>query len=67
MEHGFGTNTVIAAERWIAYGAVDGGTREADLQSAQIADFTLDRRLILAMTHHEQTGRLAAGDGHGYI
>jgi cytochrome c len=33
----------------------------------QIADFTLDRRPILAMAYNEATRQIAVGDGHGYI
>lgn len=66
--HGFGINEVVAGPGWIAYGAVDGGTRVVDAETgAQIADFTLDRRPILAMAYHAGTARLAVGDGHGFI
>ncbi|SFB71952.1 c-type cytochrome [Tropicimonas isoalkanivorans] len=66
--HGFGVNCLIVGEGWVAYGAVDGGTRVIDAESgAQIADFTLDRRPVLAMAYNAQTGRIAVGDGHGYI
>ncbi len=68
VRHGFGVNELVAGGSWLAYGAVDGGTRVIDAQTgAPIADFTLDRRPILAMAHHPATGQLAVGDGHGYI
>jgi len=65
--HGFGINKLIATRDWIAYGAVDGGTRIIDHEGRQIADFTLDRRPILSMDYHAATGQLAVGDGHSYI
>ncbi|MBY6160839.1 c-type cytochrome [Mameliella alba] len=68
VEHGFGINRLSVGDGWIAYGAVDGGTRVIDAETgAQIADFTLDRRPILALAWHAPTGQLAVGDGHGYI
>lgn len=67
ISHGFGINTLINGGDWIAYGAVDGGTRVTSLEGKEIADFSLDRRPILAMAHHAQTHQLAVGDGHGYI
>ena len=68
VHHGFGINRLVVAADWIAYGAVDGGTRVIEpLDGAQISDFTLDRRPILSMAHHAETGQLAVGDGHGYI
>ncbi len=68
VKHGFGINRVIVGEGWIAYGAVDGGTRVVDAQTgAELADFTLERRPILAMDYHPQTDQIAVGDGHGYI
>ena len=69
-EQGFGVNRMIVDGQagWLAYGAVDGATRIIDLASgAEVADFTLDRRPILAMAYHAGTGQLAVGDGHGYI
>ncbi len=68
--HGFGVNELVLneADGWLAYGAVDGGTRLIDLESGnQIADFTLDRRPILAMAYHAGTRQLAVGDGEGFI
>ncbi|MBO6775969.1 MAG: c-type cytochrome [Marinibacterium sp.] len=70
VNHGFGINQITLGpdDAWLAYGAVDGGTRVVDpLSGDRIADFTLDRRPVLAMAHHADTGRLAVGDGHGYI
>ncbi len=68
VNHGFGINVLTLGNGWVAYGAVDGGTRVVDSETgAQIADFTLDRRPILSMTHHPKTGQIAVGDGQGYI
>ncbi|MEM7472884.1 MAG: c-type cytochrome [Pseudomonadota bacterium] len=68
VKHGFAVNRIAVAEKWIAYGAVDGGTRIIDAGTgAQVADFTLDRRPILALSYHAETQRLAVGDGEGYI
>ncbi|MEL6883859.1 MAG: c-type cytochrome [Pseudomonadota bacterium] len=68
VTHGFGINTIIVTEDWIAYGAVDGGTRIVEAASGkQIADFTLDRRPILSMAYHAESDRLAVGDGQGHI
>ncbi|MGR3802908.1 c-type cytochrome [Marinibacterium profundimaris] len=68
VRHGFGVNAISRGDGWIAYGAVDGGTRVIDAGTgAEIADFTLDRRPVLAMAHHAGTGQLAVGDGQGYI
>lgn len=68
VKHGFGINRLIVSEPWVAYGAVDGGTRVIDAETGeQIADFTLDRRPILSMAYHPDTHQLAVGDGHGYI
>jgi cytochrome c len=68
--NGFAINRLVVydAEGWLAYGAVDGVTRLIDLETgAPLADFTLDRRPILAMVHHPQTRQLAVGDGEGFI
>lgn len=68
--HGFGINAVVLSPGmdWLAYGAVDGGTRVIEPKSGEtLRDFTLDRRPILAMAHHPGSGRLAVGDGHGFI
>ncbi len=68
VKHGFGINRVIAGDGWAAYGAVDGGTRVVDaISGAELADFTLDRRPILAMDYHPETNQIAVGDGQGYI
>ncbi len=70
VKHGFSVNELaIAADgSWLAYGAVDGVTRVIDPESGlQIADFTLDRRPILALAAHAPTHQLAVGDGDGYI
>ncbi|MEX0309363.1 MAG: c-type cytochrome [Tateyamaria sp.] len=65
---GFGINRIIVTDTWLAYGALDGATRVIDLQTGEeIADFTLDRRPILSMDHHPETGQLAIGDGEGHI
>lgn len=67
VQHGFGINELIVTGDWIAYGAVDGGTRIVSHDGDEIADFTLDRRPVLALSYHAGTGQLAVGDGHGYI
>ena len=69
-DQGFGINKLVVAPgaAWIAYGAVDGATRViAPETGREIADFTLDRRPVLALAHHPGTGQIAAGDGQGYI
>ncbi|QEW19694.1 Cytochrome c2 precursor [Marinibacterium anthonyi] len=68
VRHGFGVNEIVAGPGWLAYGAVDGVTRVIDPETGdQIADFTLDRRPILAMAWHPGTAQLAVGDGQGFI
>jgi len=70
VRHGFGINEIVLApdDAWLAYGAVDGATRVIDPGSgARIADFTLDRRPILALAHSAVAERLAVGDGEGWI
>lgn len=68
VRHGFAVNRLAVGQGWLAYGAVDGGTRLIDPETgAEIADFTLDRRPILALSYHADTQRLAVGDGEGYI
>ena len=70
VQHGFGINALLLGsdESWLAYGAVDGGTRVVSLPDAgEIGDFTADRRPILAMAYHEEIGRIAVGDAQGYI
>ncbi len=68
--HGFGVNTLLldAAADWLAYGALDGGTRALRLSDgAELADLTLDRRPILSMARRSDGGQIAVGDGEGYI
>ncbi len=70
VRHGFGINALVLSPGmdWLAYGAVDGGTRViAPGTGETLRDFTLDRRPILALAHHPGSGRLAVGDGHGFI
>lgn len=70
VKHGFGVNELILNEQdgWLAYGAVDGGTRVIDLATGDaLADFTLDRRPILAMAYDPTQRQLAVGDGEGFI
>ncbi|MFS4580808.1 c-type cytochrome [Phaeobacter sp. C3_T13_0] len=70
VDQGFGINQLAIGPSgdWLAYGAVDGATRVIDSQTGDpVADFSLERRPILAMAHHGGTGRLAVGDGQGYI
>ncbi|WP_208349299.1 c-type cytochrome [Pseudaestuariivita rosea] len=70
LSNGFGINTLVLNETggWLAYGAVDGVTRIVDPRNADsIADFTLDRRPILAMVPSPDLTRLAVGDGEGFI
>ncbi|MEO1550892.1 MAG: c-type cytochrome, partial [Pseudomonadota bacterium] len=68
VSNGFAINELALGDGWLAYGAVDGVTRLVDPDSgAQIADFTLDRRPVLALAYHAGTQRLAVGDGEGYI
>ncbi|UWS07260.1 c-type cytochrome [Phaeobacter inhibens] len=70
VDQGFGINQLVLGPDgdWLAYGAVDGATRVVDSQTGDpVADFTLERRPILAMAYHEGTARLAVGDGQGYI
>ena len=66
----FGINTLALDESsgWIAYGGVDGATRVLDLETGrELADFTLQRRPILAMAFDADAERLAVGDGEGFI
>jgi cytochrome c len=70
VDQGFGVNRIVLGpdDAWLAYGAVDGATRIVDPRDGTLrADFSLDRRPILALAHHGGAGRLAVGDGHGYI
>ena len=52
VRHGFGINEIIVSADWIAYGAVDGGTRVIDHDGEHVVDLTLERRPILAMDYH---------------
>ncbi|MCR9111434.1 c-type cytochrome [Marivita sp. XM-24bin2] len=70
IEHGFGVNEIELNENagWLAYGAVDGGTRVLDLATGNtLADLTLERRPILSMALSQDGTTLAVGDGEGYI
>jgi cytochrome c len=59
---------VNEAAGWIAYGALDGGTRAIGLALGEtLADLTLERRPVLAMALAPDGARLAVGDGEGYI
>lgn len=68
--HGFGVNVLAIDEEagWLAYGALDGGTRILDLATgAELADLTGGRRPILALARSPDGRSLAIGDGEGYI
>ncbi len=68
VQHGFGVNKLLLGAGWLAYGAVDGGTRVIDPDSgAEIADLTLDRRPILSMAARADGGEIAVGDGEGFV
>ena len=68
IQHGFGVNTLLIADTWLAYGAVDGGTRVIDLgNDAELADLTLDRRPILSMAMSPDQSEMAVGDGEGFV
>ncbi|NRB00123.1 MAG: c-type cytochrome [Rhodobacteraceae bacterium] len=70
IRHGFGTTEILIDEDadWLAYGAVDGGTRVLSLSTLdEIADLTLERRPILAMAASPDASQIAVGDGEGYI
>lgn len=70
VRHGFGVNrlAIDPDAGWLAYGAVDGGTRVIDIDSgAELADITLDRRPILALARSADGSQLAVGDGEGYV
>ncbi|WP_439119216.1 c-type cytochrome [Marivita sp.] len=70
IEHGFGVNELELNEDagWLAYGAVDGGTRVLDIATGNtLADLTLERRPILSMAVSPDGSLLAVGDGEGYI
>lgn len=66
--HGFGVTELISGPGWLAYGAVDGGTRVIDLDTGDVlADLTLDRRPILSMALSPDGSEFAVGDGEGYV
>ena len=68
VNHGFGVNKLLLGPGWLAYGAVDGGTRIVDIETAEvIADLTLDRRPILAMAASPDGAEIAVGDGQGFV
>ena len=70
VRHGFGVNRIIlnAEKGWLAYGALDGGTRAVSLaDGAVLADLTLDRRPVLAMAMRPDGREIAVGDGEGHI
>lgn len=68
VQHGFGVNTLLLGDGWLAYGAVDGGTRVIDTATdAELADLTLDRRPILAMAAAPDGREIAVGDGQGFV
>ena len=68
LGHGFGVNTLLLGDEWLAYGAVDGGTRVIDLSTDEVlADLTLERRPILAMALRPDGGEIAVGDGEGFV
>lgn len=68
VQHGFGVNRLLIGPGWLAYGAVDGGTRVIDPDSAEvIADLTLDRRPILSMAASPDGREIAVGDGEGFV
>ncbi|NNE82242.1 MAG: c-type cytochrome [Silicimonas sp.] len=68
VQHGFGVNTLLLGKGWMAYGALDGGTRVIDLASdTELADLTLDRRPILSMALSPDQSEIAVGDGQGFV
>lgn len=70
VRHGFGINKLIISAKngWLAYGALDGGTRAIRLSDGkQIADLTLERRPILSLALSPDETRLIVGDGEGYV
>jgi cytochrome c len=67
-EHGFGVNELLLGPGWLAYGAVDGGTRILDpVTGEELADLTLDRRPILALAASPDWSEMAVGDGEGFV
>ncbi|MDJ1018128.1 MAG: c-type cytochrome [Paracoccaceae bacterium] len=68
LQHGFGVTELLLGKGWLAYGAVDGGTRIIDTDTdAVIADLTLERRPILALAASPDGSEIAVGDGEGYV
>lgn len=68
VHHGFGVNKLLLGDGWLAYGAVDGGTRVIEIESAaEIVDLTLDRRPILALAGRPDGREIAVGDGEGFV
>ena len=68
VTHGFGVNKLLMGDGWLAYGAVDGGTRVLDTGTdAVLADLTLDRRPILSMALSPDGSLMAVGDGQGFV
>ncbi|AZQ65832.1 c-type cytochrome [Silicimonas algicola] len=68
VRHGFGVNTLTLGDAWLAYGAVDGGTRVIDATTGDdLADLTLDRRPILTMALSPDGSELSVGDGQGFV
>lgn len=68
--HGFGVNrlAVAADGTWLAYGALDGGTRILDRASGEErANLTAGRKPILALALAPDGKELAIGDGEGHI
>lgn len=68
VKHGFGVNKLLMGDGWLAYGAVDGGTRVIDTQTDELlADLTLERRPILSMALSPDGALMAVGDGEGFV
>ena len=68
LRHGFGINTFVLGDGWLAYGALDGGTRVIDIATDElIADLTLERRPILSMALSPGGDEISVGDGEGYV
>ncbi len=68
VNHGFGVNKLLLGDGWLAYGAVDGGTRVIDPDSGELlADLTLERRPILSMAAAPDGSEIAVGDGEGFV
>ena len=64
INQGFGVNRIVPGpdDAWLAYGAVDGVTRVIDAETGdQLADFSLDRRPILALAHHPENPPTGGG------